>query len=360
MSTGVSELWRIIRKRQCLLMIVAFATVALAVTAACGDDTEEASSAAAAEPEPEQEQEQEQEAAPPPQPEPVEDEVDALAVVDEVVKHAEALIEESGCPLLFSKADFAGPVTEANREDVAEIIVQTTATVMASDFQCTDVVTLDEAQELQLLTGEDVAKYRAQIVTFVEAGDLLVTVTWSRTTDGLRIDTLALVDDATGLLRYEPMISSWASPGPSPGPAASPERGSAWRWTPWPRGRVIADTAFGLIDLVRKKPTMFVDFDEAGIVLGHSADAQESTKLFYTAVVTQRTQQIPATISGESGVCWRWFFRVHWAAPLVKITAKAGIDEFDFGVEFGGIGAKGTDLEGFQLCWNGDGTLLVD
>lgn len=236
-------------------------------------------------------------------------------------------------------------------------IVDMTAVVIASDYQCTGVMTLQEALAAGLLVAEDVARYRAVVDSLVSVGDLTVLVRWTRTGDGASLSTKAVVDDTTAELIYEPMISSWRNPGPPTGTPRPPWRSTlnntTWTWRPWdPDGATIAEMIFGK-DTVWKNPVMVVTFDEKGKVVSEQEDPQVGT-FIDSAKVSQKTEVLP----GMRGDCKRWSFRVHWHTPTGTVKMKAGTKGFDFDVEFGGIGSSGTDLEVYELCSDGTGRVL--
>ncbi len=278
-------------------------------------------------------------------------------LLEDITKRARALVEQSGCPLSFVGASLDTTVTADNRDAVVEDIVEKTAVVMASDFQCTGIMTLQEGLDAGLLTSENVAEYQTFVDGLVEVGDFVVLVEWIRTSDGASLLTKAVIDDATAELIYDPMISSWRNPGPAPGGPNPPQSriqtgqgNTTWTWRPWdPDGATIAEMIFGK-DTVWKNPVMIVTFDE---VISEEEDPQVST-FIDSAVVSQKTEIIEV----EGVQCKRWSFRVHWSTPLVTVKIKGGTSGFDFDVEFGGIGSCGTDLEVYQLCSDGRGIVL--
>jgi len=272
------------------------------------------------------------------------------AAVDDVAARAAALVDVSGCPLSFEGASFTTTVTAANRDAIVEDIVQTTAVVIASDFECTGVMTLQEGLDGDLLTPADVEAYHAFVDGLVAVDDVVVAANWMRTSDNLALFTKAVVDDTSAQLIYDPMITSWNNAGPYPGTPNPPSSGSTtWTWRPWdPGGATIAEMIFGK-DTVWKNPVMVVTFDDEGNVVAQDEDPQVNT-FIDSAVVSQKTQII--------GNCKRWSFRVHWKTPTATMKIKAGTQGFSFDIEFGGIGSSGTDLEIYELCWDGSSKVL--
>lgn len=276
------------------------------------------------------------------------------AAVAEVESQATELIDQSGAPLSFQEASFITTVTEANRDAIVDDIMETSATLIGSDFVCTGIMTLQEGLDEGLLTTSDVAEYRTFVDGLVEVDDYVVMSSWVRTSDSLSLNTLAVVDDADFQLTYDSMISSWFISVPYPGipnlPVSSDNR--TWTWEPYPDGVTVAERLFG-DDAVWVNPVMIVTFNETGRVVSETEDPQVSTFLA-KAEVSQKAEVIP----GEEGDCKRWSFRVHWAGPLAKIKIKAGTDSFNFEVEFSGIGCHGTDLKVYELCYDGSCTVL--
>lgn len=276
-----------------------------------------------------------------------------LAAAEDVTKRAIELVEVSRCPLRHIESNFATVVTEEAREQIIDDIVESTATVMAEDFQCETILTLQEARDQNLLTTQDLQAYRNLVDEFVQVGDLVVPVDWIRITDGVQLFTRALVDDSTLELVYEPIISSWRNPGTPPDKIQRPVPGSTtWQWRPWGvKGATVTTMIFGL-RTVWKKPVMVLTFDDSGRVVTQDEDPQVSTFLD-TAKTSKKTE----VIAGASGDCKRWSFRIHWATPTGKIKIGPKTKGFDFSVEFEGIGSHGTDLEVYELC--SDGTVRI-
>jgi ABC-type transport system substrate-binding protein len=277
------------------------------------------------------------------------------AAVEDVTNRALSLVARSGAPLSFQEAIFITTVTPANRDAIVEDIISNTATVMASNWVVTGVKTLQEGLDEGLLNMSDVEEYHTFVDSLVEVDDLVVSVSWVRTSDDLSLTTTAVVNSTNYEMIYDPLITSWRNPGPYPGTPDQPTSGglgtrtlTTWTWRPFPQGATIAEMIFGK-DTVWKYPVMIVTFDDEGNVVSESEDPQVHT-FIDTATVSQKTEII--------GNCKRWSFRVHWATPTVTIKIKVGTKGFNFDVEFGGIGSSGTDLEVYEICSNGKGTVL--
>ncbi len=271
------------------------------------------------------------------------------AAVEDVTSRAFSLLEV-GCPLSFVEASFNTTVNGDNRDSIVTGIVETTATVVASDFECRDVMTLQEGREAGLVTAEDVAAYRDLVENLVAVGNLMVLARWIRTSDGASLSTDALVaavDEITAELVYDPLIGSWNNRGPTPETPNPPQAGSATlTWRPWVDGATIAEAIFGKAT-VWKRPVMIVTFDDTGRVVSGEEDAQVGT-FIDNAMTSKKTEVIP----GTRGDCKRWSFRVHWGTPTVTMKLRLGTQGFDFDVELGSIGSSGTDLEVYELCWD--------
>ena len=136
-----------------------------------------------------------------------------------VENEASLLAADSGCPVSFQGVTPKEKVVDPAQ--VIDDIVATTVAPVGSNFVCTAVVTLAEALDSGLVTSSVIAEYRSFLSTVVAEGDQLVTVDWLRG-DGLAFSTIAVTNAAGDEFKWDSMISSWAVPGPPPGPPAPP------------------------------------------------------------------------------------------------------------------------------------------
>lgn len=237
-------------------------------------------------------------------------------------------VARSGCPVAFTGSNLVGRVNRGNRIAMVDKVVKQTLVATAKDGVCSAVGRPRGVSRAALV------RYRAIVAKRISPGDIVLRQGW-QLANGHKVAELA-VFRASGRLRFDPLLSTYALPAPplvvttaaASGVATRPGARSyeEFKWDPVENGGIV-ENIWGS-DVVTKTVKMRLYVTD-GLITDSTEVATASGSTFVKATISKRVE----TVSRGGCDCKKFTVTVKWASVLSSDT--------------------GTDVEVFTLCSNG-------